>query len=147
MSKQCLDISQMKHLKDLGIDTSKAGAVRTDIWVTSDLDEFQKAEDVLVFTESESDYFEFENPIYTFTLQDILDLLPSTIDTETTDEINEYWLELGVSERDKSYWFVQYRSVDDKIYVNKDIGTLIDSAYEMLCWCIENRYVKTNKED
>lgn len=141
MSKQVLDIQQMLHLKELSVDTDKASMAYI-INITDKYNPF------LCLNSDAIDHVDFYNyALGAFTLQDILDLLPSTIDTETTDEINEYWLEFGVSERNKSYWFVQYRSVDDKIYVNRDMGTLIDSAYEMLCWCIENGYVKTNKED
>lgn len=145
MSKQVLDISQMQHLKDLGIDTSKAGAVRTDILVTSDLDEFQKAEDVLVFTESESDYFEFENPIDTFTLQDILDLLPKEIRDKDDDKF-VLTVEYGIRHK---VWYIGYYYYDVSFNDNDFFKgkELIDAAYEMLCWCIENGYVKTNKED
>lgn len=141
MAKQVLDISQMLHLKELGIDTSKAGAVRTDIWVTSDLDEFQKAEDVLVFTESESDYFEFDNPIYTFTLQDVLDLLPTEIYTEENELAT-----LKIHFPNDGYWEFSYMGLHKcmEFFLEENV---IDAAYEMLCWCIENGYVKTNKED
>lgn len=53
--------------------------------------------------------------------------------------------EFGVSERDKSYWFVQYRSIEDSIYVIRDNESLIDASYKMLCWCVENGYIKTSK--
>lgn len=152
MSKQVLDIEQMKHLKELGVVKNASNV----FWVKYVGDEHVKLKNIckcgefLVKTRDKTSVtqkIESCEIVPAFTLQDILDILPSTIDTETTDEINEYWLEFGVSERNKSYWFVQYRSVDDKIYVIRDIGTPIDSAYEMLCWCIENGYVKTNKKE
>ena len=31
-----------------------------------------------------------------------------------------------------------------EIMIEKD---LIDAAYSMLCWCIENKFVKTNKNE
>lgn len=139
MSKQCLDINQMQHLKELGVDTSNASAAQTDIWVTSDLDEFQKAEDVLVFTESESDYFEFENPIKRFTLQDILDLLPKVIFNDKYKgklciEYNEH----------NNEWIISYKELSVIVFYAHD-ENIIDAAYKMLCWCAENGYVDTKK--
>ena len=152
MSKQCLDIEQMQHLKELGVEK-----ITSDIfWVKYVGDEYVKLKNIckcgefLVKTRdktSVSQKVDNCEVIPTFTLQGILDLLPSTISIETTDEINEYWLELGVSERNKSYWFVQYRSIEDSIYVIRGNESLIDTAYEMLCWCIENGYIKTSKEE
>lgn len=159
MSKQCLDIEQMHHLKDLGVDTSKASMVL--LWKDDEGNEmdWDEVQDELIHPdpmEMFKELYDAETGNYdhsyrkycgVFTLQDIFDLLPSTISVETTDEINEYWLEFGVSERDKSYWFVQYRSIEDSIYVIRENESLIDAAYEMLCWCIENGYIKTNKEE
>lgn len=159
MYRQCLNISQMKHLKDLGVDTSKASMVL--LWKDDEgnemdwddvQDELSHPEPMEMFKElydAETGNYDHSYRKYcgVFTLQDILGLLPSTIKVETNDEINEYWLELGVSERDKSYWFVQYRSIEDSIYVIRGNESLIDAAYEMLCWCLENGYIKTNKEE
>lgn len=147
MSKQCLNISQMQHLRKLGVDTSKASIALVYRNSYGDIVDW----DVVNKDIHEEDVGQ-HNPYIrgkfgAFTLQDILDLLPSTIKVETTDEINEYWLEFGVSERDKSYWFVQYRSIEDSIYVIRENESLIDAAYETLCWCIENGYIKTNKEE
>lgn len=142
MSKQVLDIQQMQNLEELGVDTSKASAAQTDIWVTSYLDEFQKAEDVLVFSESESDYFEFENPIKKFTLQDILDLLPKEMSDKDDDKF-VLRVEYGIS---RKVWYIGYYYYDltfnDLLFSGENI---IDAAYEMLCWCIVNGYVETKK--
>lgn len=138
MSKQVLSIGQMQHLEKLGVDTSKASGAQTDVWVSSDLDEFQKAEDVLVFTESESDYFEFENPIKKFTLQDILDLLPKVI----TKNEHCYYFEMC---RNENKYYVTYYWLDNPLveYENEEF---IDAAYKMLCWCIVNGYIKTDNQ-
>lgn len=149
MYRQCLNISQMQHLKDLGVDTSKASAYWYRIIQNKGDGNIRVISDWKLTFSLDIAYCTGHTleSVRTFTLQDILDLLPSTISVETTDEINEYWLEFGVSERDKSYWFVQYRSIEDSIYVIRENESLIDAAYEMLCWCIENGYIKTNKEE
>lgn len=140
MSKQVLSIDQMKHLKELGVDVSKAGAAQTNVWVSSDLDQFQKAEDVLVFTESESDYFEFENPVKKFTLQDILDLLPKQIVAASSG----YTYNLDIN-YEKNYIAYSYTDGNGYVWLNQSFrinDNLIDSAYEMLCWCLENGYIE-----
>ena len=154
MSKQVLSIEQMKHLKELGVDTSKASMVllwKDDEGNEMDWDEVQDElshpEPMEMFKElydAETGNYDHSYRKYcgVFTLQDILDLLPSTIDVKNSEEINEYWIEFGVSERDKSYWFVQYRSIEDSIYVIRENENLIDAAYEVLCWVIDNRYLK-----
>lgn len=83
----------------------------------------------------------------TITLQDIFDLLPGTIETDYFGVVSVYWLELGVYKKDKSGWFILYRSEEGHIYNEIKENELIDTAYEMLCWCIENGYMETYKED
>ena len=77
--------------------------------------------------------------IPTFTLQDVLDALP--------DFIDEYCLII-----DMFFGRIRYdnlerkdNSILKKTDFNNDDKYLIDAAYEMLCWCIENGHVKTTK--
>ena len=78
-----------------------------------------------------------------YTLQDVLDELPSFIGHNV-----EYWLEIG--KEDEGSWYMAYRNVHTKgpstmIFISKE--ELIDSAYELLCWCIEGGFVETNKNE
>lgn len=66
-----------------------------------------------------------------YTLQDILDILPPFI--------NEYMLLIDMLGN------IRYDNLSRRnnpvlhcIYFNDEDNTLIDAAYEMLCWCIEN---------
>ena len=140
MSKQVLDISQMQHLKELGVDISRASTSWYRVLITGS--------DTVV-----TDWF----PVFgtlsvcaptmryetmpTFTLQDILDLLPDSI-----KDVDGYENDLSIDKFDK-IWYVSY-SLSDEFEPMQDFDKeeLIDAAYEMLCWCIENGYVETNKQ-
>ena len=74
------------------------------------------------------------------TLQDILDKLPKRIETEDYEfELYIYYHENGVSV------FYDDGDITQLAFFSKP--TLLESAYEMLCWCIENGYVKVGKEE
>ena len=70
MSKQCLDIEQMRHLHELGINSSKASMC----WA-----KFDGEQGYNILLPKDEELFEalvVINYIPTFTLQDILDILP-----------------------------------------------------------------------
>ena len=77
MSKQVLSIEQMQHLKELGVDTSKASAKEYIISETESYCGYSRS--IVVIDGYIENYIE-ENII--FTLQDILDLLPVEIEKE-----------------------------------------------------------------
>ncbi len=144
MSKQVLDISQMQHLEELGVDTSKANFYwhRTkSLNNYNDWDEWKLHYGVLRlargFTTINCQY------VRTFTLQDILDLLPNLIQSQ--DEENNYWLEFGTAMEDEEWWYIRYMSVYGVKLNYEEHVHLIDAAYEMLCWVIDNGYVDTKK--
>lgn len=144
MSKQVLDIQQMQHLEELGVDTSKANFYwhRTkSLNNYNDWDEWKLHYGVLRlargFTTINCQY------VRTFTLQDILDLLPNLIQSQ--DEENNYWLEFGTAMEDEEWWYIRYMSVYGVKLNYEEHVHLIDAAYEMLCWCAENGYVDTKK--
>lgn len=130
MSKQILSVEQMQHLQELGIDTSKAsmcnilvddgkGTVEQDSYFC--LDKFHL------------------NSRPRFTLQDILDLLP----VEIIKEDRKYSLDIY---RSPDRYFIAYYWCDNLLF-SIDDEMLIDAAYKLLCLCIENGYVKTNRFD
>lgn len=138
MSKQCLDISQMQHLRKLGVDTSKASMALVyrnsygDIVDWDVVNKYVHEEDV----GQHNPYI--RGKFGSFTLQDILDLLPNKVDDE---------LILFV-EKGKHKWRIGYTDISsDEIFEDFSDKNFIDASYEMLCWCIENGYIKTNKEE
>lgn len=120
MNKQVLSIDQMNHLKALGLDTSKASCY---IW-ESDGKEYLywgKCEDI--------------NGIPAFTLQDILQLLPYKI-------VASY---LNIGKKSFSgdiLFYTEYSNFGGYAVSQFRSESVLQSVYEMLCWCIENGFVK-----
>lgn len=142
MSKQYLDIEQMKHSHELGLDTSKASVywhrvvrMNTNEVVTNWFVSFSESITCLATMKVES--------IKTYTLQDILDVLPKDISREGCTWSASLYIDYennriayGNTDRDG---FEIYH----EIMIEKD---LIDAAYSMLCWAIDNKFVETNKK-
>mgnify|MGYP001755060394 FL=1 len=132
-SKQVLSVEQMEHLQELGLSTSDGSmcwcyalSYKNAKW------ELEIYEDV-IDQKRDSNFWE---TLPTYTLQDILDKLPPVIK-------KYYWLAIRVSAH-KGMWYVEYngRGCTLSYFYSEN---LIDAAYEMLCWCIENGYIKTNQ--
>lgn len=76
-----------------------------------------------------------------YTLQDVLDALPVTI----LHDKRIY--ELDINMCNESIEYVK-TSVDDVLVGLRFTQLLlIDAAYSMLCWAIENKFVETNKKE
>ena len=126
--KQVLSVEQMMHLKELGLDTSD-GSMCLE-WNESDSDNM-----VVTSPDADTNYDYYHE---TYTLQDILDKLPKRIETEDYEfELYIYYHENGVSV------FYDDGDITQLAFFSKP--TLLESAYEMLCWCIENGYIKTKE--
>lgn len=128
-SKQVLSVEQMIHLRELGLDTSD-GSMCFE-WNESDADNM-----VVTSPDADTNYDYYHE---TYTLQDILDKLPHYLNPFPSKQILFAWM----IERDA----IAYRNVEDIDDCLKHFtdDLLIDAAYDMLCWCIENRYIKTNQ--
>lgn len=148
MKDQVLSIEQMQHLNELGVDTSKASMVLIITDPYGDILDWD--EEIFGFNEEEKnlEYFDAETGNYdhsyrkdcgVFTLQDILDLLPKEIFYDET----RFRLR---TERFDDIWSVIYFGFDNTILVSFDMNNLLNAAYEMLCWCIKEGYIKTNND-
>ena len=125
--KQVLSIEQLLHLKDLGLDTSD-GSMCFE-WSESDPDN-------MVVTSLDADT-NYDYCRTTYTLPDILDKLPCFIGKEV----------LTIQKLANSYTCVYMEPYSRSIIKITESKELIDAVYEMLCWCIENGYVKVGKEE
>ena len=115
MSKQCLDVRQMQHLQELGLDTSNASMY----WLS---------------------YNGVSVDIPTYTLQDVLDALPKSLEIgKSKYEISIYMI--------GGKWAVDYYSEKDADIQSGECENLIDAVYSRLCWAIENKFVETNKNE
>lgn len=136
--KQVLSILQMKHLQELGLDTSDASMCYCCFYGNIEEEwELEIYEDV-INQKRDSTFWEI---VPTYDLQDILNKLPHYLNPMPYEQILFSWM----IERDT----IAYRNVED---VNDCIkhftdSSLIDAAYEMLCWCIEHGYIKELKND
>lgn len=128
MNGQVLSIEQMQHLKELGIDTSKASCY---IWES-------EGKEYLYWGKCED-----ANGIPTFTLQDILELLPKSIITKDFHNDNVYLIADFFSKMiGYAYSFETCGEISFYKHSEFQYSLLIESAYDMLCWCIENGFVK-----
>lgn len=76
-----------------------------------------------------------------FTLQDIIEVLPKEMKTS----IDTYWLTMS---HDSEEWYICYSMSDEFDYYKEfKSDSLLEAAYNMLCWCAENGYLKTDKEE
>lgn len=150
MKKQVLSIEQMQYLKKLGLDTSKASMVLIYIDDEGNTLDWEEAQDIFEHPEEFEHLYDAETGNYdhsyrkdcgVFTLSDILDLLPNEITRK--DNNNEVYL--GIVYPNYGAWEVSYGHVTVlEYFVDKDLK---EAAYKMLCWCIEEGYIKTNKNN
>lgn len=140
MGKQTLSREQMQHLKELGVDTNKASMALIYENSYGDVVDWGIAIDGIheAHIGQFNDYLRIRYGV--FTLQDILDLLPKELRDKDDDKF-VLKIEYGILHRT---WYVGYYYYD---VVFNDNGlcsgeNLIDAAYEMLCWVIENGYLK-----
>lgn len=148
MKDKVLSVEQTRHLQELGVDTSKAKMAWYAIYETLPnwYNELKIRDDV----------FDNNYPsVPVFTLQDILEIIPSSIES---DNILYHFesLKLGSSTYSMGYKGIVDETVDEngdeinriKYHIllwNKNILTC---AYEMLCWLAENGYLKgSNNEE
>nr|DAH03407.1 MAG TPA: hypothetical protein [Caudoviricetes sp.]DAK50262.1 MAG TPA: hypothetical protein [Caudoviricetes sp.] len=124
-SKQVLSVEQMKHLQELGLSTSD-GSMCFE-WNESDADNM-----VVTSPDADTNYDYYHE---TYTLQDILDKLPTLI------IISSDFYKICI-EPSCGYWDIYYYKSDATELISKKSENIIDVAYDMLCWCIENGYVE-----
>lgn len=76
----------------------------------------------------------FWETLPTYTLQDILDKLPESV------QVYDLYIFKKVG-----LWWLKYVDVTNNGTVHLEkMPRLIDAAYYMLCWCIGKGYIKTN---
>ena len=137
--KQALSIEQMKHLKDLGLDTSDASMhwqfLPTADSIINGTDEIEKEPCLFVSQPN----MKHEYPAYI--LQDILGKLPVYLNYFGTK------YKLHIEPTFAGPWYISYQIGICEPFVFKLSKNILDAAYDMLCWCIENGYVKVGMEE
>jgi hypothetical protein len=140
MKNQVLSIEQMRHLEELGVDTSKASMFYVP--KIKPKDEYY----LLNIKPTDLPYIPNNTPYTpTFILQDIIEVLPKQIvivgiEDECLGE-RTYWLRI---ESNVYGWQIYYITSSDQYHCSKFVESksLLEAAYNMLCWCAENGYLK-----
>ena len=135
MTKQTLSIEQMQHLQELGLELKETMLY----WVVYEVGH----ENNFVTTKENAMEVIDEScgMLPAYTLQDVLDALPVTI----LHDKRIYELDINMCNERIEY---VKTSVNDVL-----VGLcftqipLIDAAYSMLWWAIENKFVETNKNE
>lgn len=131
-----LSIEQMTNLKELGVDTSKASLYY--VYLPTARSIFNETDEL----ESEPTLFACKPGLLeeypTFALQDIIELLPKTI----YNTLGKASLLIAPNCLNTEY---QVMYVDDygSYKVIHQGKYILDAAYNMLIWVIENNYLKT----
>ena len=136
MSKQCLDVQQMQHLQEL--------RMKLDYNTLFKYIKFEDS-DWLLKPSSDLNIIGIScRYIPAYTLQDVLDALPKDISKDGCTWYASLYIDfennrIAYGNTDR-YGFEVYH----EIMIEKD---LIDAAYSMLCWAIDNKFVETNKNE
>ena len=138
MSKQCLDVQYMQHLQEMGLKLKETMLY----WVVYEVGH----ENNFVTTKENAMEVIDEScgMLPAYTLQDVLDALPKDISKDGCTWYASLYVDfennrIAYGNTDR-YGFEIYH----EIMIEKD---LIDAAYSMLCWAIENKFVETNKNE
>ena len=147
MTKQVLDVQQMQHLQELGLDASNASMLYCRLYdecsiLVESKHKFDKEENAIILDGIRDSVIYCKKITPSYTLQDVLDALPKYISKDGCTWYASLYIDfennrIAYGNTDR-YGFEIYH----EIMIEKD---LIDAAYSMLCWAIENGYVETNK--
>ena len=136
MENQVLSIEQMKRLKELGVDTSKASMCYISKYTSCDFDDGDEI--VVVCNDFNKKLHNEFGPA--FTLQDIIELLPKQL---PPDDFGYNCLLITPNVGLNGYVFHYEDNADGEIYKQIYSEDILQSAYEMLIWVVENGYLKT----
>lgn len=136
-NKQVLDVQQMQHLQELGLELKETMLY----WVVYEVGH----ENNFITTKENAMEVIDEScgMLPAYTLQDVLDALPEKITHKHKDYLIEIWKRDGE-------WYIGYLffDVDDVVHLHDETNkSFIDAAYSLLCWAIENKFVETNKNE
>ena len=163
MKNQVLSIEQMQKLKDLGVDTTKASMVllfqddESNIYdwdeVVEECSEFgncfrhfvknDEGNHNIVYMsllDAEDGTYDhsYREDCTTFTLQDIIELMPKSILRKNA----KYWLCISPNCLLTEFQ-VMYIDDSTSYTVMKQSKSLLQAVYDMLVWVAEKRYLKT----
>lgn len=132
MENQVLSIEQMKHLQELGVDTSGA-SMMYHFWVD------KKYKNCFLLSADTATPYDSEN-VTTFTLQDMLEMMPDVI------EQNNILFFLSLKKQ-YCHYMCGYASMLKREGLSFfACENILTCAYKTLCWLAENGYLKGGKK-
>lgn len=148
--KQVLDVQQMQHLQELGLDTSNASMLYCDLYdneyiLVESKHRFDKEENAILLEGVRNSVIYCKKVTPAYTLQDVLDALP--IEIKYKDK--RCWLCIELADEMIGYYYENARFEHRWVYYEVVMidESLIDAVYKLLCWAIEQGYVETNKNE
>jgi len=138
MNKICTSIEQSQKLIDLGIDINTAD-MRYGYIASYDFSDrmYEGGYDPIPY---HKDFFiknpmfsveEYDSELYAWSLSALLGLMP------TDDKKDEYYVD---TESHSDYYTVSYRNCwDGCIHSEYSEESLLDAAFKMFCWLLENK--------
>lgn len=155
MKNQTLSIEQMLHLKELGVDKSKASMVLIATGDDSCPLDWETALEAISthlyevsfeLFDADSSYYDhsYREDCGVFTLQDIINMLPENVPCKYARyPLGKACLELG-----KDYAGYSYTDMNDEHDYEVCFGgheDILVEVYNLLCWCAENGYLNNNQ--
>lgn len=140
MTQEILTLEQMEHLKELGLTISEASATVYEISETENYCGYSRT---IVVTDG---YIEkYINKYSSFTLNDILNILPKEINPEVF--IHPWYLYIDWQSNKIYYGF----NTGNETYrinptFNIENQSIMDTAYTTLCWVLENNFFNQKDE-
>ena len=137
--KQVLDVQQMQHLQELGLELKETMLY----WVV-----YEAGHENNFVTTKENAMEVIDEScgmLPAYTLQDVLDALP--IEIKYKDK--RCWLCIELADEMIGYYYENARFEHRWVYYEVVMidESLIDAVYKLLCWAIEQGYVETNKNE
>lgn len=177
MKKIALSIEQMQKLQNLGVDTSNASMVllfstengefvgweevqdngkdcRLYQWYNPESEIWESTTIELLNADTGNYDHSYRDSCGTFTLQDILEMLPvfyPTMEGGKRALVKDRRIDSGCHYQPTIFhsedgWFCSYFDSDELMdeRTSKSYNNPLDAAFDMLCWLYENNYLKVN---
>ena len=137
IEEQVLSIEQMKHLQELGVDTSDASMC----WL-----KYTGTDGVVRYLINANDIschvMPFMEAFPTYSIGDLIEKLPKHIDSWNDNRI------VIEGDEDVDYWYAVYKNrYEDAETEYFDSENLLTALYNLLCWVAENHKEVLNKNN
>lgn len=137
MKRQVLTTEQMNHLRNIGIDTSKASMMWVNFYETLSV-----SDDLLDLRLRDRIIESNHECVLSFTMQDILAIMPDVISVDNVKYhlcVCNSYVAYEQNYIDIIEDLPQLSNISIRSYMNED---MILNTYLMLCWLAENKLIK-----